>query len=197
MNALLQNDMMIPVIGGVVLLFFLIIGIVVYLKRKSRRPEQRLRSVTTDILSNILIPNGDDGEITVEYALLTHRGIVIVDIKDVEGNVFGSDSMQDWTVISDERRFTFGNPQFPLYDRLAAVRRLVSDIPVTGYVAFTNRGQFSKGQPSDVIELDSLVNDLKTESRHDDGSAIRSWLPQWDSLRETAVTMQVDHLLKS
>jgi hypothetical protein len=197
MNALLQNDMMIPVIGGVVLLFFLIIGIVVYLKRKSRRPEQRLRSVTTDILSNILIPNGDDGEITVEYALLTHRGIVIVDIKDVEGNVFGSDSMQDWTVISDERRFTFSNPQFPLYDRLAAVRRLVTDIPVTGYVAFTNRGQFSKGQPSDVIELDSLVNDLKAESRHDDGSEISSWLPQWDSLRETAVTMQVDHLLKS
>ncbi|MDP6675880.1 MAG: nuclease-related domain-containing protein, partial [Gammaproteobacteria bacterium] len=164
MNALLQHEMLIPVIGGSVLLLVLI-GIAIYYKRRSQRPEQRLRSVAKDLLADFLIPNGDDGEITVGLALLTRCGIVIVDLKDVEGNVFGSDSMQDWTVISDDRRFTFSNPQFALYDRLAAVRRLVDDIPVTGYVAFTKRGEFSKGQPSDVIQLDVLVNNLQAESQ--------------------------------
>jgi len=197
MNGLLQNDMTIPVMVGVVLLIVLLIGIVIYQKRKSQRPEQRLRSVATDVLSNFLIPNGDDGEITVEHALLTRRGVVIVDIKDVEGNVFGSDSMQDWTVISDERRFTFGNPQFALYDRLAAVRRLMANIPVSGYVVFTNRGRFSKGQPSNVIALDTLIGKLKSDNRHEDETTVLSWRPQWDLLRETAVSMQVDHLLKS
>lgn len=197
MNLLLQNDMIIPIFGGVVLLLILLGGMIFYRRNKFRRPEQRLRSAATDILSDFLIPNGDDGEIAVEYALLTYRGIVIVDLKDVEGNVFGSDSMQDWTVISDERRFTFSNPQYALYDRLAAIRRLVAGIPVTGYVAFTNRGQFSKGQPSDVIGLDSLVSDLKAGSRKDGGDAARNWLPQWDTLRETAVATQVDHLMRN
>jgi hypothetical protein len=190
MNVLLQGDMMIPIIGGVVLLLIVLVGIVFYRKHKSKRPEQRLRSVAFDILSNFLIPNGDDGEIIVEYALLTHRGIVIVDIKDIEGNVFGSDAMQDWTVISDNRRFTFSNPQFALYDRLAAVRRLVNGIPVTGYVAFTNRGQFRKGQPSDVIALDLLVSDLQGGSPANGGDAVRSWLPQWDSLRDSVIAAQ-------
>lgn len=188
--------MIIPVMAGTVLLV-VIFGIVLYQRRKSQRPEQRLRSVANDVLSNFLIPNGDDGEITVEHALLTKRGVIIVDIKDVEGNIFGSDSMQDWTVISDERRFTFGNPQFALYDRLAAVRRLMTDIPVIGYVVFTNRGHFNKGQPSDIILLDSLINDLKNVDLDEDPDTVRSWQPQWDLLRETAVTMQVDHLLKS
>ena len=189
--------MMIPAVVGALVLVVLLAGIVIYQKRKSQRPEQRLRSAVTDVLSGFLIPSGDEGEITVEHALLTHRGIIIVDIKDVEGNIFGSDSMQDWTVISDERRFTFGNPQFALYDRLAGVRRIMADIPVTGYVVFTNRGRFNKGQPSDVILLDTLISDLKTDGRDKDSSTVRSWQPQWDLLRETAVTMQVDHLLKS
>ncbi len=196
MNPLLQNEMLVPVVGGILLLLVLI-GIVIYRKRKAQRPEQRLRSAAKDMLANFLIPNGDDGEITVEYALLTHRGIVIVDLKDVEGNVFGSDSMQDWTVISDDRRFTFSNPQFSLYDRLAAVRRLVNGIPVTGYVAFTKRGQFSKGQPSDVIVLDELVSNLQADRPENANEVMLSWLPQWDSLRETAVGMQVDHMMKN
>ena len=35
--------------------------------------------------------------------------------------------MQDWTVISDRQRYTFSNPQPGLYDRMAAVKRLLPD----------------------------------------------------------------------
>ena len=105
--------------------------------------------------------------------------------------------MQDWTVISDDRRFTFSNPQFALYDRMAAVRRLVGDVPVSGYVAFTKRGEFSKGLPSAVIQLDALVNNLQAESQDLAGDAMLGWLSQWDALREIALTVQVDHLLKN
>jgi len=129
--------------------------------------------------------------------LMTHRGIIVVDIKDVDGNVFGSDAMQDWTVISDRRRFTFSNPQYALYDRLAAVKRAAPEVPVTGYVAFMRRAHFNKGQPSDVILLDTLIDELQREKKSDDRDSSSAWLPQWDYLRETAVTAQVDHLLKS
>jgi len=104
--------------------------------------------------------------------------------------------MQDWTVISDKRRFTFANPQYALYDRLAAVKRLVTDVPVDGHVVFTSRGRFSKGQPTDVTALDALIEQLGEERRTGDDDSIRSWQPQWDLLRETIVTTQVDHLMK-
>jgi hypothetical protein len=192
---LLQNTWVLPSIG--VLLLLTLVGIVVYRRRASRSAERQLRAVATEFLSGFIIPDGDDGEIHVEYALLTHRGIIIVDVKDVDGNVFGSDSMQDWTVISDQRRFTFCNPQYALYDRLAAVKRLVPVIPVTGYVAFMNRGHFNKGRPSDVVLLDTLIDELQQEKKLKNDDMYSTWLPQWDLLRETAIVAQVGHLMKN
>jgi len=192
---LLQNTWVLPSIG--VLFLLAVLGIVVYRRRAGRSAERRLRAAATDFLSGFIIPDGDDGEIHIEYALLTGRGIIVIDVKDVDGNVFGSDSMQDWTVISEQRRFTFGNPQYALYDRLAAVKRLVPDIPVTGYVAFMNRGHFNKGQPSNVILLDTLIDELQQEKKSNSGEMIPTWLPQWDLLRETVVVAQVGHLMKN
>ncbi len=192
---LLHNEWILPAAGVVLLLA--LAGLVVYRRRKAANPERRLRAAAADYLAGFIIPNGDEGEIHVEYALLTNRGIVIVDLKDVEGNVFGSNSMQDWTVISDKRRFTFSNPQYALYDRLAAVKRITPDIPVTGFVAFSNRGHFNKGRPSNVILLETLIDELQQEMKSNGGDMLPAWLPQWDLLRETVVTAQVDHLMKN
>ena len=196
MSEVLTHPLSLPVLGTVLVLVLLATGLSLYRRRKNRRHDQQFRKVAHDVLTDILIPNIDDGEISIEYAMLTHQGIVIVDVKDVEGNVFGSDSMQDWTVISDDRRFTFGNPQFALYDRLAAIRRLVTNVPVSGYVVFTNRSQFSKGQPSDVIAMDALLSQLKDQCAAEDRALLEQWLPHWDSLRETAVSTQVGNLLR-
>jgi len=191
----LQNEWTLPLAG--ILLLLAVAGMVTYRRIGARRPDRRLRAAAVDILAGFILPNGDDGEIHVEYALLTHRGILVVDLKDVDGNVFGSDSMQDWTVISDQRRFTFSNPQYALYDRLAAVKRVVPGVPVTGHVAFMNRAHFNKGRPSDVILLDTLIDELQQEKKSKDGDMLPSWLPQWDTLREIAVAAQVNQLMKS
>jgi len=196
MNELLiQNPWVLPAIG--IVLVLALAGIVMLRRKAERNPERRLRAVAKDFLSEFIIPDGDDGEIYIEYALLTHRGILIIDVKDVDGNVFGSDLMQDWTVISDKRRFTFSNPQYALYDRLSAIKRFVPEVPVSGLVAFTSRSQFNKGQPTDVILLDTLINELQNENKSTDGDKITAWMPQWDLLRELVVVAQVDHLMKA
>lgn len=197
MSEILNNEWLIPILAIAAALLILLLGVLIYRKRLSGKPEQQLQAASADILSHFLIPDGDGGEITVEHALLTCRGIVIVDLKDVEGNIFGSDSMQDWTVIADNRRFTFSNPQYALYDRLAAVRRLVTEVPVNGCIVFTNRGHFSKGQPSDVKLLDALLREISSEHRDEDGNSASTWRPQWDQLREAAVSAQIDHLMRS
>ena len=182
--------------GGVVLLALLAL-IFWWWSRRNRSLLQRLKQVSSELLTDILIPDGSGGEIHVQYALLTHRGVLVIDVKTVEGNVFGSDSMHDWTVISETRRFTFNNPQHALYDRMAAVGRVMPDVPVTGYVAFTGLAQFSKGQPANVVMLDELLEELRSERKSKQVQSVDAFYPHWIKLRDEAVNAQAGQLLKN
>jgi hypothetical protein len=54
------------------------------------------------------------------------------------------------------RRYTFENPQPALYDRIAAVKAIVDEVPVEGRLLFSNVGKFTKGKPRWVLMLDSI-----------------------------------------
>jgi hypothetical protein len=164
-------------------------------RRKAKQPHARFRKVGKAYLRNFLIPDGEGGEIHIEHAFLSARGIIVVDVKDVDGNVFGSDAMQDWTVITGKHRFTFANPQSGLLDRTAAIAHLVSDVPVEGYVAFTERAKFTKGLPKYVVALDELIDELGKETRSMP-SAVDAYWPAWEKLQSEAVVTQVARLVE-
>ena len=84
------------------------------------------------------------------------RGVVVIDLRDVKGNIFGGDQMAEWTVMDGAQRFTFTNPQSALYDRIAAVKAIAGDVPVEGRIVFTRRGKFPKGLPKWTLMLDAL-----------------------------------------
>ena len=84
------------------------------------------------------------------------RGVVVIDLRDVQGNIFGGDQMAEWTVMDGPRRFTFTNPQSALYDRIAAVKAVAGDVPVEGRIVFTRRGKFPKGLPKWTLMVDAL-----------------------------------------
>ena len=191
----LDSSLSAEIIGGILILALVAVWIWIR-RRKNRSIEKKLSKAANDMLVNFLIPDGNDSEIHVQYALFCSRGIVVVDVRDVNGNVFGSDAMDDWTVLSDRQRYTFGNPLHALYDRMAAVKRLVPDSPVTGVVAFTNRATFSKGQPTDVVMLDQLIEDLNEENKRMPVDALDTFYPDWTRLRDEAVATQVGHLLR-
>jgi len=81
---------------------------------------------------------------------------LILDARRVPGLIFGGDQMSEWTVMARGRRFTFENPQPALYDRIAAVKAIVGDLPVEGRLLFSNVGKFTKGIPKWVLMLDSI-----------------------------------------
>jgi len=177
------------------LLLIVVIMIAVVWRRRGRRHDRKIRRAARDVLTNFLIPDGDTGEIQIAFALLTDRGIVVLDIKDADGHVFGSPTMQDWTVISSRRRYTFANPLPALYDRVAALRRLLPGLPVNGYVAFLERAKFSKGRPDDVVMLDELLDELVREHRGKSGAG--GFREGWERLRGEAVSVQLAHLLRA
>lgn len=124
--------------------------------------DSAIESIAYELLKNVLIPNGNGGQIHVNYLLLTQRGLLVVDLLDHAGAVFAGDQMLEWTVIGKKRRFTFTNPQHALYDRMAAVRLLTGPVPVDGRVLFTTRSEFPKGKPRYVTRIDELTEDFPT-----------------------------------
>ena len=132
-----------------------------YRQRRARRAlVTTITAVGADHLTDVLVPDGMGGFFHVDFVLLTPRGVVVVDLRDVSGNVFGGDQMNEWTVMDGAHRYTFVNPQSALYDRIAAVKALAGELPVEGRVVFTRRARFPKGLPKWTLMVDSLSSDF-------------------------------------
>lgn len=157
------------------------IGLLVFVARAWRlrsdrkKLHQSIVAVGTEALHNVLVPDGMGASMHVDYLLLTSRGVLVIDLRDLRGNIFGGDQMTDWTVMSGSVRTTFQNPQHALYDRVAAVRQLSGNLPVEGRVLFTDRGKFPKGLPRWTLMVDSL----RTEFPLPDSEAAQSWVDQY------------------
>ncbi|NIA27582.1 MAG: hypothetical protein GWP02_05960, partial [Desulfobulbaceae bacterium] len=148
-----------------------------------------------DRIKSFLIPNGDEGEIQIDHLLLTSQGLLILDMKDVVGTVFGSDKMKDWTVISEKRRYTFPNPQAALYDRIAAVRHIVRQVPVAGRVLFRDGADFTKGIPDLVSDLDALLSEFGEDDKVAAKVKVEAFKPHWDLVRKAALGAQVGEIV--
>lgn len=153
--------------------------------RRRRERAALLAAVTGrgfEHLHNVLVPDGQGGNLHIDFLLLTARGVVVIDLRDVAGNIFGGDQMTAWTVMHHARRFTFANPQTALYDRIAAVRALAAEIPVEGRILFTRRGRFPKGLPKYTLLLESLAAEYPSADRQAMSALLDRWLPVWQRL---------------
>jgi hypothetical protein len=158
MTGLGIEPILVGLAAGVLLLGGLIYwGVRAYQRRARRRALlARLERVAFDAAHQVLVPDGMGGYIHIDHLLLTPRGVLVLDTRRVVGLIFGGDQMSDWTVMGRGRRFTFDNPQPALYDRVAAVKALVGDVPVEGRLLFSNAGKFTKGIPKYVLMLDGI-----------------------------------------
>jgi Nuclease-related domain len=136
-------------------------------QRRARRKSLlvRLERVAFAAAHQVLVPDGMGGFIHIDHILLTPRGILVLDTRRVTGLIFGGDQMSDWTVMGRGHRYTFDNPQPALYDRIAAVKALVGDVPVEGRLLFSNVGKFTKGIPKWVVMLDGIEMEFPVVDR--------------------------------
>lgn len=186
MNELLQSEYA-PWALGVLLLLVLWLWYR-YVRGRGSKLDRVLDEIGFDRVDNLVIPNGDDGEIMIDQLLLTSQGLLVLEIKEVEGVVFGSDKMQDWTVISDERRYTFTNPQHALYDRIAAVREIVRQVPVAGRILFLDGAEFTKGTPDLVTSLEGLADEFGEENKKTAEVKVEAFLPHWEAISKRSGT---------
>jgi hypothetical protein len=154
--------------------------------RRRRLRKAVVASITApafDHLVDVLVPDGMGGSFHVDFLLLTARGIVAIDLRDVRGNVFGGDQMSEWTVMDTPRRATLPNPQYGLYDRVAAVKAVVGEVPVEGRVLFTRRARFPKGLPRWTATLETFTVDFPPSERESFSDAVVRYAQGWERIR--------------
>jgi len=159
-------------------------------RRRGVGLEHALAEISFDRIDGLVIPSADEGEILIDYLLLTSHGLLILNVKDVKGTVFGGDKLQDWTVINDERRYTFSNPQPALYDRIAAVSQIVRQVPVAGRILFLDGAEFTKGTPTLVSTLTNLVSEFGEPDKKAAKFKIEAFKPHWELIRKKALSVR-------
>ncbi len=155
------------------------------LRRRDARRLARITSGCADYLRNVLIPDGNGGDFHLDFVLLTSRGVVIIDMRDIIGNVFGGDQMTDWTLIEGARRSTFVNPQSGLYDRIASLKAIAKDVPVEGRIVFTKRAKFPKGLPRFTVMLESVSAEFPKLGAAELDIAVSLYRPGWALIKQT------------
>ena len=142
----------------------------------------------------MLVPDGMGGGFHVDFLLLTGRGILVIDLRDVQGNIFGGDQMAEWTVMDGPRRFTFTNPQSALYDRIAAVKAVAGDVPVEGRIVFTGRGKFPKGLPKWTLMVDSLRAEFPAAEPDSLAGTLTRFTEAWQRLKSAVKPSYMAHM---
>ncbi len=159
-------------------------GRAVMMRRRDARRVARVTSGAADYLRNVLVPDGNGGVFHLDFLLLTSRGVIVIDMRDVAGIVFGGDQMTDWTLMNGPRRSTFVNPQSALYDRIASVKALAQDTPVEGRIVFTKSAKFPKGLPRFTVMLDSIAAEFPRLGPTELEVSVAKYRPGWQRIKE-------------
>jgi len=152
-----------------------------YRQRQWRK--QTIAAAARDVLWNVILPDGAEGWFHLDALLLTEQGLVVLDIRDWDGMIYGSESMLEWTVMHAKGRHTIPNPLSALYDRIAVIRSLIAeDVPVEGRVIFAVGATYPKGRPHWV----SVLTELSTELNGGKSPFNDQWLESWARLKAQA-----------
>ncbi len=180
------ESLIVQVVVGVMLVALIAAGCATVYRRWRRYRARRqlvkaFEAASASLLRDVLVPDGSGGQLHIDFLLLTGRGLLVVDYRDVEGVVFGGEHMREWAVMNGSARSTFLNPLDALYDRVAAVRMLAAEVPVDGRIVFTERAKFPKGRPPRVMRLDLLETEYPPPEPGAAHPAER-YRPAWDEL---------------
>ncbi|MEJ2514400.1 MAG: nuclease-related domain-containing protein [Gammaproteobacteria bacterium] len=156
----------------------LAVGVVagLWVRRRRRSSQGVLRRIAWHQLEDVTVPDDVDGEIHIDGLLLTPAGILVLEVRRVEGTVFSGEQLDNWTALRDGGRAVIRNPLPGLRARVHAVRELVPpEVPVHGRVLFLGDMQFSGDHPPEVVTLEALAKEAGVREGQPDPLLAGAW----------------------
>jgi MYXO-CTERM domain-containing protein len=102
---------MLAVAGGGVFAIVVLGAVWLWRRRKEGNLRSVLKAIAISSQTDVTLPDTNQGKIHLEHLIFTAKGLLVLDVKNISGVVFGSDAIEEWTTIDNARRFTFRNPQ--------------------------------------------------------------------------------------
>jgi hypothetical protein len=146
------------------------------------RFDRRLRALLgrERIVRDVSLHEVDDEYLHIDYVFPVGRRILLVDLIDYRGHVFGAETLRQWTVLDRGRRHVFDNPLMAAHNKREALRNLLGETPVyESYLVFPDETTFGRDLPGNVLCASPFFQ--KLESVRADGSEPDNALP-WDEL---------------
>ncbi|MCP1726767.1 hypothetical protein J2T60_000732 [Natronospira proteinivora] len=171
------SDTWLLVAAGVLTLILLMV-LWWFIRRRHQNLRHLLKRHAWRQARDVVIPDGMDGHVHIDYVLLTRRGLVILETKELSGAVFGAEKMDEWVMLDRSRRYGFRNPLAELDDRVAALKSFVEGIRVEAYVLITGPVEFPKGRPVRTLRIDDLTDRLEPVS----GEVPDGWRGLWNKI---------------
>lgn len=180
-------DTLVTLAVGLCFCVLLVIGARLLWWPYRRRPLSSIPdAVTVEVLRDIQISDGVGGLIQIDFLLLTARGLVVLDVKDVSGTIFAADGINEWTAMHRNQRFSFQNPQHTLDYRVVAVQQVVKGLPVFGHILFPRQAEFSKGKPKYVILPDEFLELYQKPDTLELERLLGAFYPYWEKVRDAS-----------
>lgn len=174
--------------GGVLLVLVVALTLWAWLKVTAiqRGVTRTLRIVSDRLIRDVMLPDGIGGFVAVDALVLRGRQLYVLDIRDVEGAVFGSEKMDIWTAMGRRRRYQFNNPIRPMHDRVTAVKMLAPECDTQPRILFTSRGHFPKGRPDGVQLLEEFAQPLLRAKQKEPVGLSAELQQAWERVCEAA-----------
>lgn len=158
-----------------------LIGVLIAWRRRRRRSlDYLLGRIAWERLEDVVIPDDLDGEIHLDLALLTPRGILVLEVRRLTGTLFWGDQLESWTVLDGARRTVMRNPLPGMQARRHAVHALAPRVPVDGRVLMFGPVELSGGAPPGVLLAEDLVTAFPARGREGPGKELRA---AWEALQ--------------
>ncbi len=150
---------------------------------------KRLGQIARAHLQDVTVSDGLGGVIQIDRLLLTTDRLLVLDVKNFDGMIFGNATHDTWTQVLGSKNYPFANPVSENRIRVQAIKTLVPGVPVTGCVLFTDSAQFPRGRPQGVYTLDNLheaLVPLEKETGGDATGRALSLRAAWSRIKEAA-----------
>lgn len=170
--------------GAAALALLLLVAVVlIVLRRRRSTLGQLLHRIAWERLTDVVIPDEVEGEIHLDHALLTPRGILVLELRHASGTLFWGEQLESWTVLDGARRTVLKNPLPGLKARQQAVRNITRGAPVDGRVLLVGKVSISGGIPPGVVLQEDLVTEFPARGREPPPARLRD---AWQLLADVA-----------
>ena len=133
------------------------------LRRRSHQSTilRTLRNLGPEIQRDIVLEDGIDGLIFIDYAVMTPDGVVAVEVLPQRGAIFGAENADKWSQVVGHKTTRFPNPLARNREQVTALRFTAGELNPSGLVLFGPDCTFPKGKPKGV----AVPDELKTDNR--------------------------------